>query len=118
MAYVDGFVILVPTRNLKKYQAIARKAGKVWMQYGALQYMECVGDDMKNSWGVAFPKLAKVKRGESVIFSWIVYKSKKHRDAVNKKVMKDPRIQSLDPSGDAFDCKRMAYGGFKILVDA
>lgn len=118
MAYVDGFVIPVPTRNMKKYQSIARKAGKIWMEYGALEYRECVGDDMKNSWGVAFPKLAKVKRGETVVFSWIVYKSKKHRDAVNKKVMKDPRIQNLDPGMTAFDCRRMAYGGFKILVDA
>jgi uncharacterized protein YbaA (DUF1428 family) len=108
----------VPTKNLKKYAAIAKKAGKVWMEYGALEYRECVGEDMQSKFGVPFPKFAKAKKGESVVFSWIVYKSKAHRDKVNEKVMKDPRLSEMcDPKDMPFDAKRMVYGGFETLVD-
>ncbi len=117
MRYADGFVIAVPKKNIAAYRRIAQKAGKIWKQHGALEYCECVGDDLKVKMGVAFPKLAKVKAGETVVFSWIVYKSKAHRNAVNKKVMSDPRIQKLATGPMVFDYKRMAYGGFKMIVD-
>lgn len=114
--YADGFVIVVPKKNLKAYEAISRKAGKVWKEYGALEYCECVGEDLKQKFGTPFPKLVKPKSNEVVVFSWILYKSRAHRDRVNKKVMKDPR---LDMGGAAmpFDMKRMTYGGFALLVD-
>ncbi|WII70850.1 DUF1428 domain-containing protein [Bdellovibrio sp. 22V] len=115
--YVDGFVIAVPKKNVKAYQAIAKKAGKVWMEYGALEYFECVGEDMQSPFGVPFPRLAKLKPNETVIFSWIVYKSKAHRDRVNAKVMKDPRIMNVDPKSMPFDIKRMSHGGFDVLVE-
>ena len=119
MRYVDGFVIPVPRKNLAAYLRIARAAGKVWREHGALEYRECVGDDLKVKFGTAFPRLAKAKTGETVLFSWIVYKSRAHRDRVNAKVMKDPRIASMmDPKSMPFDMKRMAYGGYKIVVDA
>jgi len=119
MRYVDGFVLPVPRKNLPAYLRLARKAGKVWRDLGAIEYRESVGDDLKVKMGVPFPRLAKLKRGETVVFSWIVYKSRAHRDAVNAKVMKDPRIAKMcDPKSMPFDCKRMAYGGFKILVEA
>jgi uncharacterized protein YbaA (DUF1428 family) len=119
MAYVDGFVLPVPKKNMRIYRRIAQKAGKVWRDHGALEYRECVGDDLKVKFGVPFPRLAKPKAGETVVFSWIVYKSRAHRDRVNAKVMKDPRLaKMMDPKKMPFDCKRMAYGGFKILVDA
>lgn len=115
--YVDGFVLSVPKRNLPTYRRMAQQAGKIWMEYGALQYYECVGDDMKPGFGVPFPKLAKVKRGEVVVFSWVVYKSRAHRDRVAAKVMKDPRLNAyMGPNKMPFDPKRMAYGGFKTLV--
>jgi uncharacterized protein YbaA (DUF1428 family) len=115
--YVDGFLIPVPKSKIKEYQKIARLAGKVWKEHGALQYRECLGDDLKNDWGMPFPKSAGCKPNEVVIFSWITYKSRKDRDRVNKKVMADPRMQKMmDPSKQMFDCKRMAYGGFKTLV--
>lgn len=120
--YVDGFVIPIPKRNLKAYERIAKLAGKVWMEHGALEYKECVGDDLKIK-GMhplsLFPKLAKLKAGETVLFSFIVYKSRQHRDRVNAKVMKDPRLATMmDPKKSPFDMKRMTYGGFKVLVDA
>lgn len=118
MAYVDGFVIPVPKKKLAAYKRMAAVAGKVWKGYGALDYKECVGDDLKVKMGLPFPKLAKTKNGETVVFSYIVYKSKAHRDAVNKKVMKDPRIAKMMTEPMPFDDKRMAYGGFKVLVDA
>jgi uncharacterized protein YbaA (DUF1428 family) len=119
MAYVDGFVLAVPKRKLEAYRAIARKAGKVWRDHGALEYRECAGDDLEVKWGVPFPRLIRVKPGETVVFSWIVYKSRAHRDRVNAKVMKDPRLaKMMDPKSMPFDLKRMAYGGFKVLVDA
>jgi uncharacterized protein YbaA (DUF1428 family) len=98
---------------------MAAKAGKVWKDHGALEYRECVGDDLNIKMGVPFPKLAKLKTGETAVFSWIVYKSRAHRDQVNKKVMKDPRIHAMmpDPKKSPFDMKRMSYGGFKTIVD-
>ena len=91
----------------------------MWRDHGALEYRECVGDDLNVKWGITFPKRMQVKRGETVVFSWIVFKSREHRDRVNAKVMKDPRLQKMmDPKSMPFDCKRMVYGGFKILVGA
>ncbi|GIK16390.1 MAG: hypothetical protein BroJett003_13540 [Planctomycetota bacterium] len=119
MAYVDGFVLPVPTKNLAAYRKIAKKAGKIWREYGALEYRECVGDDLDVHCGVPFPKLVKPKAGETIVFSWIVYKSKAQRDKVNAKIMTDPRIAAMcDPKATPFDCKRMCYGGFKVLVEA
>jgi uncharacterized protein YbaA (DUF1428 family) len=106
----------VPRKKLQAYHRLAQKAGKIWREHGALEYRECVGDDLKAKWGPGFPRAAKVKRGETVFFSWIVYRSKAHRDRVNKKVMKDPRLAAMAKSMP-FDMKRMAYGGFKALVD-
>jgi uncharacterized protein YbaA (DUF1428 family) len=118
MKYVDGFLLPLPKKNLETYRRISQKAGKIWKEYGALEYRECVGDDLNTKMGVPFPKSAKVKPGETVVFSWIVYKSRAHRDSVNKKVMKDPRIAAMmDDKSMPFDVKRMAYGGFKTLVD-
>ncbi|MCM8794833.1 MAG: DUF1428 domain-containing protein [Candidatus Omnitrophica bacterium] len=117
--YVDGYVLPVPKKNLRIYRQMARKSGKIWRQYGALDYKECVGEDLKNKWGVSFPKIARMKSGEILVFSYIVFKSRAHRDQVNARVMKDPRMQQMcDPKSPPFDVKRMAYGGFKVLVDA
>src|SRR5688500_16254797 len=103
MPYIDGFVLPMPKKNLQTYRRIARKAGKVWRDHGALEYRECVGDDLDVKMGLPFPKLAKVKPGETVVFSWIVYKSKAHRDRVNAKVMKDPRLaKMMDPKAMPF----------------
>jgi uncharacterized protein YbaA (DUF1428 family) len=118
MRYVDGFVLPVSKKNLAAYRRLAQKASKIWREYGALEYRECVGDDLKVKMGVPFPKIAKVKPGETVVFAWIVYKSRAHRDRVNAKVMKDPRLCNMDPATMPFDCNRMTYGGFKVLVDA
>jgi uncharacterized protein YbaA (DUF1428 family) len=117
--YVDGFVLPVPKKNVETYRKIARLAGRVWREHGALEYRECLGEDLRVKFGVAFPKLAKAKSGETVFFSWITFKSRKHRDRVNAKVMKDPRLQEM-MGGTAmpFDMKRISYGGFEILVDA
>jgi uncharacterized protein YbaA (DUF1428 family) len=118
MSYVDGFVLTVPKKNLAAYCRMAKKSGKIWREHGALEYRECVGDDLKVKFGVPFPRLAKAKPGETVVFSWIVYKSREHRDRVNAKVMKDPRLAGMcDSKSMPFDMKRMAYGGFKVLVD-
>jgi uncharacterized protein YbaA (DUF1428 family) len=118
MRYVDGYVLPVPRKNLSAYRRMARKAGKVWMEHGALEYRECAGDDLNVKWGVPFPKLMKVKPGETVVFSWIMFKSRSDRDRVNAKVMKDPRLaKMMDPKAMPFDPRRMVYGGFKILVD-
>ena len=119
MRYVDGFVLPVPKRKLEAYRRMAKKAGKVWRDHGALEYMECAGDDLKVKMGIPFPRTVKLKPGETVVFSWIVFKSRVHRDKVNAKVMKDPRLaKMMDPKSMPFDMKRMAYGGFKTLVDA
>jgi uncharacterized protein YbaA (DUF1428 family) len=116
MPYVDGFVIPVPKKNLKAYQAISKKAGRVWKEYGALEYRECAGDDLPAKMG--FRKTLKLKTGETVVFAWIVYQSRAQRDRVNAKVMKDPRIANMMSPGEMpFDVKRMMYGGFKVFVD-
>ena len=118
MAYVDGFVLVVPKRRMKDYRKMARLAGKVWMEKGALQYMECVGDDLKSPFGLPFPKLAKLKGGEAVRFSWSVYGSKAQRNRINKAVMADPRIKKMmEPGNMPMDDKRMAFGGFKAIVE-
>lgn len=117
MVYVDGFVIPVPKKNVKAYQKMSKAAGKVWMKYGALEYRECVGEDLKFKMGKSFTKLTRTKPGETVMFSWIVYKSRRHRDSVNAKVMKDKRITAMMNDEHPFDPKRMAYGGFESIVD-
>ena len=118
MAYVDGFLLPVPKKNLKAYQQLSRKAGKVWRELGALEYRECVGDDLKNKGTTPWAKAARARAGETIVFSWIVYKSRAHRDSVNKKVMKDPRIAAqMNDKKMPFDVKRMMYGGFKVFVD-
>lgn len=117
--YVDGFVLPVPKKNVETYRRMAQKAGKIWREHGALEYRECVGDDLKSRGAAQFPRLVKAKPGETVFFSWIVYKSRAHRDRVNKKVMKDPRVlKMVQDTPMPFDVKRMAYGGFKVLVQA
>ena len=118
MAYVDGFLLTVPTRKLAAYRKMSAKAGRIWMEHGALEYRECVGDDLDTQYGLPFPKVVKPKRGESVVFSWIVYKSRSDRKKVLAKVMADKRLKdSMDVKSLPFDVKRMSYGGFKVLVD-
>ena len=118
MRYVDGFVIAVPEKNLKTYRTIAQKAGKIWKEHGAIEYVEAVGDDLDVKFGLPFTKLTKTKPGETVFFSFIVYKSRAERDKVNAKVMSDPRMKKMMEKGPMpFDIKRMAFGGFKALVD-
>jgi uncharacterized protein YbaA (DUF1428 family) len=116
--YVDGYVVPVPKRKVEAYRRIAAKAGKVWREHGALEFRECVGDDLAVKGLVPFPRLARVKPGETVFFSWVVYRSRAHRDRVNRKVMKDPRIAKMSEQPAPADMRRMAYGGFKVLVDA
>jgi uncharacterized protein YbaA (DUF1428 family) len=118
MKYVDGYVLPVPKKNLPAYRRMAQEAGKVWRKHGALEFRECVGDDLKTQKIKSFPQLVKPKRGETVMFSWIVFKSRAHRDRVNAKVMKDPLlIKMMKSKAMPFDSKRMAYGGFKTIVD-
>ena len=117
--YVDGFVLVVKRKNVKAYRKIAQKAGRIWREYGALEYREAVGDDLNVKWGVPFPRLARARKGETVFFSWIVYRSRAQRDRINAKIIKDPRLVAMmDPKNHPFDMKRMAYGGFKIVVRA
>jgi uncharacterized protein YbaA (DUF1428 family) len=117
--YVDGFVLPVPKKNLKAYRRMAQQASKIWRKHGALEYRECVGDDLAVKFGVPFPKQMKARAGETVVFAYIVYKSRAHRDSVNARVMKDPRIGEMcDPKNMPFDCKRMLYGGFRTIVEA
>jgi uncharacterized protein YbaA (DUF1428 family) len=116
--YVDGFVVPVPKKKLQAYRSMAQKAGKIWKEHGALDFVECVADDVKVGKVTSFPQSVKLKPGETVVFSWIVYKSRAHRDRVNKKVMADPRLKDMmDPKGMPFDGKRMIYGGFAVLLD-
>jgi uncharacterized protein YbaA (DUF1428 family) len=116
--YVDGFVVPVPTDKLDAYRRMARKAGRIWREHGALEYIECVADDVKPGKLTSFPKSVKLKANETVVFSWIVYSSRKQRDAVNAKVMGDPRLaDTMDPKTMPFDGKRMFWGGFKTLVE-
>jgi uncharacterized protein YbaA (DUF1428 family) len=118
MDYIDGFVLPVLKRNLAAYRRMAQQAGKIWRGYGALEFRECVGDDLSVPMGVPFPRLVKLKRTETVVFSYIRYKSRAHRDRVMAKVMKDPRIaKMMETKPVPFDCKRMASGGFKTLVE-
>ncbi|MGZ5651872.1 MAG: DUF1428 domain-containing protein [Usitatibacter sp.] len=117
--YVDGFVVPVPTRNLDAYRRTAEKFGKLWMEYGALQYWECVGDDVKPGKVTSFPQAVQLKDDETVVFSWIVYRSRAARDRINAKVMKDPRLADMmDLKTLPFDAKRMIYGGFELFLDA
>ena len=117
--YVDGFVIPLPKKNLNTYRRHAQKAGRVWKDHGALEFRECVGDDLNMEMGLSFPRGIKTKPGETVLFSYIVFKSRAHRDRVNAKVMKDPRLaKMMDPKAMPFDVKRMMYGGFKSIVEA
>lgn len=119
MSYVDGFVLLVPAKRMKEYTKLAKKASKIWKEYGALEYYECVGDDMKAPMGIPFPTMAKARKTDKVVFSWIIYKSKAHRNAVNKKIMTDERLmEGIDMNNMPFDCRKMSYGGFKPFVKA
>lgn len=114
--YVDGFVVPVPKKNVEKYRKIAAKAGKLWMKYGALEYFEFLADDVKPGKKTSFPQSVKLKAGETVIFSYIVFKSRAHRDRVNKKVMNDPWMTTMDYSMMPFDGSRMIWGGFRSIV--
>jgi len=118
MPYVDGFVVPVPKKNVKAYRSMARKAGKIWREHGALEFKECIADDVSVGKWTSFPRSVKLKPTETVMFSYIVYKSRKDRDRVLKKVMSDPRLaKSMQPGAMPFDAKRMIYGGFKTLVE-
>ena len=119
MSYVDGFVVPVPLKKLAAYRRMAQKAGKVWREHGALEYKEWISDDVKVGKLTSFPRAVKLEPGETVVFSWIVYKSRAHRDRVNAKVMKDPRLADMmDPKSTPVDGKRLIYGGFKKLIFA
>ena len=118
MPYVDGFVVPVPKKKLQAYRAMARKAGRIWREYGALQFRECVADDVKPGKRTSFPQSVKLKPGETVFFSYIVFKTKAERNRINAKVMKDKRLASMmDPKAMPFDAKRMFWGGFRTMVD-
>ena len=115
--YVDGFVVPVPRKNVDAYRKLARKAGKVWREHGALEFRECMGDDVKPGKLTSFPQAVKLKPDEVVFFSWIVYASRRERDRINRKVMADPRLADMmDPKKHPFDAKRMFWGGFKVAV--
>lgn len=116
MPYVDGYVIPIPTKNLPAYRRLAQKAGKIWKEHGALEFRECASDDLNVKVGMPFPKRIKLKAGETLMFSWVVFKSRADRDRVNAKVMADPRIAKMEKTMP-FDSSRMLYGGFKVLVD-
>jgi uncharacterized protein YbaA (DUF1428 family) len=120
MQYVDGFVLPVPKKKLAAYRRMAQKAGKIWREHGALEFRECVADDVKVGKLTSFPRSVKLKPGETVVFSWISFKSRADRDRVNAKVMKDPRLAKMmqDPKDWPFDPKRMIYGGFEVMVTA
>ena len=118
MTYVDGFLLPVSNDNIKDYTALSKKAGKIWLEHGALEYRECLGDDLELPGMLSFNKVVKPKAGESIIFAFIVYKSKAHRKQVNAKVMSDPRLAEMcAPENTPFDLKRMAIGGFKTIVE-
>lgn len=118
MSYVDGFIVPVPKDNLAAYRKLARRAGAIWKEHGALDYVECVADDVKPGKWTSFPQSVKLKDGEVVVFSWIVYPSRAQRDRINKKVMADPRLADMmDPKSLPFDGKRMIWGGFKTIVE-
>jgi uncharacterized protein YbaA (DUF1428 family) len=118
MRYVDGYILPVPKKNLQAYRRMAKNAGKVWRDHGAIEYIECVADDVKPGKHTSFPQSVKLKPGETVVFAYIVFKSRTHRDRVNAKVMKDPRLANMmDPKALPFDGKRMIWGGFKLLIE-
>jgi uncharacterized protein YbaA (DUF1428 family) len=118
MRYVDGYVVPVPKKNVAAYRRMAQKAGKVWRDHGALEYIECIADDVKPGKHTSFPQSVKLKAGETVVFAYIVYKSRAERDRINAKVMKDPRLANMmDPKAMPFDGKRMFWGGFKVMVE-
>jgi uncharacterized protein YbaA (DUF1428 family) len=118
MPYVDGFVLPVPLKNVQAYRDVASKCGAIWREHGALEYRECVADDVKPGVLTSFPQSVKLEEGEVVVFSWIVYQSRAHRDEVNDKVMKDPRMTAMmNAASMPFDSKRMIYGGFEMMVD-
>jgi len=115
--YVDGFVIPVPKKNLKAYMRMATQAAAVWREHGALEYRECAGDDLSPPFALPFPRGIRARRGETIVFAWILYRSRAHRNQVNARVMKDPRIAALcNPESLPFDGDRMLYGGFKVIV--
>lgn len=117
--YIDGYVVPVPKKKMKQYQRIAQKAGKIWREHGALDYRECAADDLNVEFCMPFTRGIKSKPGETIVFSFVIFKSRAHRDKVNAKVMKDPRLTEMcDPKDMPFDCKRMLYGGFKTIVEA
>ena len=116
MPYVDGFVLPVPKKKLDEYRRLARKAKKIFIEHGALDFHECAGEDLNVKFGVPFPTVMKAKRGETVVFSWIVYKSRRDRDRVNAKAMSDPRFDGMDMAAMPFDVNRMAVGGFDVIV--
>lgn len=116
--YVDGFVIPLPKRRVAAYRRMAQLGAKLWMEHGALEFRECVGEDLTSGMALPFPRGIKAKPNETIVFSWIVFKSRAHRDRVNAKVMQDPRLACMDPSAMPFDCARMLYGGFKVMVAA
>ena len=118
MSYIDGYVIPLPTKNVAAYRRVAAKAGKIWMEYGALQVVESLADDVKPGKHTSFPQSVKLKKGEKVVFSFIVYKSRKDRDRINAKVMNDPRVaKMMEPMKTIMDGKRMFFGGFKAMVE-
>ncbi len=116
--YVDGFVVPVPKRKLAAYRRLAAKAAVIWREFGALDYKECAGDDLDVKMAMPFPRGIRLKRGETVVFSWIVYRSRAHRDRVNRRIMADERIRALCAGGMPFDGKRMLYGGFRVIVSS
>jgi uncharacterized protein YbaA (DUF1428 family) len=115
--YIDGYVLPVPKKKVRAYRRLAEKTGKIWREHGALEFRECIGDDLNVKMLVPFPRVVKPKPGETIFFSWIVFKSRAHRDRVNAKVWKDPRLGSMDMKAMPFDAKRTLYGGFKAVVD-
>ena len=115
--YVDGFILPVPKRNVDAYRRMARRAGRIWREHGALEYRECIADDVKRGKVTSFPQSVDQKRGETVVFAWIVYRSRAHRDTVNAKVMADPRIAGMDSDAMPYDTARMFWGGFDVIAD-
>jgi uncharacterized protein YbaA (DUF1428 family) len=117
MPYVDGYIVPVPKKNIEAYRRLARLAGRVWREHGAIDFKECLADDVKMGKRTSFPRSVKQKPGETVVFSWITYKSRAHRDRVNAKVMKDNRLAKMMEGTPVFDAKRLIFGGFKVIVD-
>lgn len=115
--YVDGFVLPLPKKNVEAYKRFSEEAGKVWRDHGALAYVECIGDDVKPGDVTSFPQAVRLEPGETVVFAWITYESREHRDRVNEQAMKDPRLADMDPATMPFDAKRMFWGGFEVFVD-